>query len=357
MKGSFSKLAEASWRVLRRTDVFLILLSLAVCLLMVQRYGGARAWVESDRGTDDGCGQSCAASVTAAEPAAGEQAPQPLNLPKAGEPVRFLMYNIESYFVPGEISRSRYVNKAKSPASREAVAEVIASIRPEVVGLIEIGGPRALQDLRERLGKRGLSYPHGVLVQRPGEDRALALLSQHPVVNDDSKPQYGLYGQQRRLMLRGILDVTIGLEDGRQFRFVGAHLKSRVSDDPEAAEALRKREAQTVARYLHRSMSRQPEMPVLLFGDWNDGPDDESVQILRQGISKDSSMVRLKPKDSRGEYWTIFHRQALQYYTFDQMYANHVLNKRIGRDAACGVADVAGVGQASDHRPLWIELH
>lgn len=352
MKGRGSRLAEKGWRALRRTDVFLVLLCLVLCLLMVQRYGGGAGWCELS-------GELPATADTATQRAesAGEEQPlPPLDLSKPGRPVRFLMYNVESYFVPGEESRSRYVNKAKAPAARDAVAEAIASAWPEIVGLIEIGGPRALADLRERLEKRGVSYPHEVLVLRPGEDRALALLSKHPIARDASQAQCGLYGQQKQHMLRGILDATVDVGDGRLFRIVGVHLKSRVADDPEAAESLRKREAQTVARYLHQSMKRQPDMPVLLFGDWNDGPDDESVQVLRQGITKESSMVRLKPKDSRGEYWTIFHRQAQQYYTFDQIYANRVLNKRVGRDVSCGIVDVAEVGKASDHRPLWVEL-
>lgn len=352
MKGRGSRLAEKGWCALRRTDVFLVLLCLMLCLLMVQRYGSDAGWIELS-------GENTAASDTVAQraEALGEEQPlPPLDLPKDGRPVRFLMYNVESYFVPGEESRSRYVNKAKTPAARDAVASVIASARPEIVGLIEIGGPRALADLRERLEKKGMRYPYEVLVLRPGEDRALALLSQHPVVRDDSRAQYGLYGQQKQHMLRGILDATVAVGDGRLFRVVGVHLKSRVADDPEAAESLRKREAQTVARYLHQSMKRQPDMPVLLFGDWNDGPDDESVHVLRQGIAKESAMVRLKPSDSRGEYWTIFHRQAQQYYTFDQIYANRVLSKRVGWDVPCGIVDVAEVGKASDHRPLWVEL-
>lgn len=349
MKGRFSRLADKGWQVVRRTDFFLVLLCLVLCLLMVQRYGSSPGWAEISR-------EASPSEVMPPQSAGDERPPLPLDIPKEGRPVRFLMYNVESYFVPGEISRSRYVNKAKAPASRDAVARAIASARPEIVGLIEIGGPRALADLRERLEKLGLSYPHEVMVLRPGEDRALALLSQYPIARDDSRIQYGLYGQQKRHMLRGILDATVDVGDGRLFRFVGVHLKSRVADDPAAAESLRRREAQTIARYLHQSMSRQPGMPVLLFGDWNDGPDDESVRVLRQGMAKDSAMVRLKPRDSRGEYWTIFHRQAQQYYTFDQVYANRVLNKRIGRDVPCGIVDVAGVEEASDHRPLWVEL-
>lgn len=368
---------ETCLRVLRRTDVFLVLLCLVLCLLMVQRYAGDAGEVAVSVDTFEPAdasggslsnGQASDEAVTSGEEkrshaaaeggsGAGAAIPEmPAKMPKPGEPVRFLMLNAENYFVPGEKGRSRYVIRPKPVPSRDAVAQVIASARPEIVGLIEMGGLKALDDLKGRLRKLGLDYPHSVIVLRQGEDRALALLSMHPVVRDASRPHYGLYGQQRRLMLRGILDATVQLPDGRMYRIVGAHLKSRVSDDPAAATSLRKREAQTVARYLQHIMKEQPHMPVLLYGDWNDGPDDDSVQVLRQGVSRDAAMTRLKPQDSRGDYWTIYHRQGQQYYTFDQVYVNRVLGKRMGRDAACGIVDGEAVSRASDHRAIWCDL-
>ena len=155
-----------------------------------------------------------------------------------------------------------------------------------------MGGDRALADLQERLKARGLEYPHSVVLEREGEDRALALLSQHPIVRDDSRRNFSLHGQKRRKMLRGILDATVMLEDGRYFRIVGAHLKSRVANDAAAAEHLRAREARTLAFYLHEQMKHAPNVPILVYGDWNDGPEDGSLGILRKGVSSRSSLNR-----------------------------------------------------------------
>lgn len=276
-------------------------------------------------------------------------------IPEAGEPVRFLMHNVANYFVPGERARSRYPLYNKSEEKREAVADIIASSKPEVVGLIEMGGPLALRDLRERLHRRGLEYPYYRVLVREGEPRALAILSRYPIVQDHSKPNYGLYGQNKRQMLRGILDVTIRLQDGRMFRVLGAHLKSHVADDAAAADSLRQREAYTLARYIQQVMRKSPRMPLAVFGDWNDGPETPALQVIEKGVSKDSGLTRLTPVDSRGDEWTLYYRAGREYLVYDQIYVNGVLKKRMGKQYASGVVDIPGAAKASDHRAVWCE--
>ncbi len=279
-------------------------------------------------------------------------------IPRAGEPVRFLMHNAANYFVAGERQRSRYTLKPKSVEARNAEAELIAHAQAEIVGLIEIGGPVALADLRERLSARGVQYPYYRVLTRQGEDRALAILSRHPIVQDNCRANVKLYDSQRQQMLRGILDVTVKLEDGRIFRVIGAHLKSRVSADPAAATARRTKEAHTLAMHIQKVVRQQPNMPVVVYGDWNDGPADSSVAVLRQGLSRDAALTRLKPADSRGETWTIYYDRDNSYNTFDQIYVNSVLSRRMGRKGKeeSGIVDIPAADKASDHRALWCEL-
>ncbi len=290
--------------------------------------------------------------ISAAE-GAGKDAAKP-----EAAPVRFLMFNVEDYFVAGEKQRSQYTITPKSEASREAVADIIADAEPDIVGLIEIGGEKALADLRKRLEARGLKLPHGKVVARQGEDRALALLSAHPISKDDSVADAPLYGEQRRKMLRGILDVTCKHKDGRKFRIVGAHLKSQVAKDPAAADSLRKREADTLALHIGDILKKQAKMPLLVFGDWNDEPDSDALAALRSVKGKDARnrLHRLKPCDALGESWTLFHRRGEAPCTFDQVYVNSVLHKRMGDNAACGIVDKKPPARASGHRALWCEV-
>lgn len=275
---------------------------------------------------------------------------------KSSEPVRFLMLNAENYFVKEDDQRSRYKISIKKEPAREAVADVIASARPEIVGLIEIGGPKALEDLQRRLSARGLVYSYAKILTRSGEDRALAVLSMHPFVQDNSRANCKLLGTQRQQMLRGILDVTVKVQGERYFRIIGAHLKSRVADDPAAATARRSKEARTLAMYLQSIMRGQPHMPIVVYGDWNDGPADASLQVLFQGVSEDAALTRVKAADSRGNTWTIYYEPAQTYHTFDQIFVNRVLRSRRGRSCESGVVDIEAAAAASDHRAVWCEL-
>jgi endonuclease/exonuclease/phosphatase family metal-dependent hydrolase len=192
------------------------------------------------------------------------------------------------------------------------------------------------------------------VLPRQGEDLALALLSRHPIVQDHSQENVKLHQQKRSKMLRGILDVTVRLDDGRLFRIIGAHLKSRVSDNAGAATALRKQEAYTLAQHIQHIARSQNGMPLLVFGDWNDSPSDAAPQILLQGLSKDSALRRLTPKDSRGEEWTLYFKRGKEYCIYDQIFVNPTLRERMRGQG--GIVDIPAAAKASDHRALWCDL-
>ncbi len=334
----------------KRADTFLLLLSALVVLLGVRLYesdGEPGLLVPVAPYAETGKAYADSGKISRREVDA---------MPTSGEPVRFLMLNTENYFVAGETQRSRYVTKPKPIAQREAVADVIASVQPEIVGLVEVGGPLALADLQQRLAARKLHYEYSLVLLRGGEDRALALLSMLPIAQNASHANYGLYGQQKRRMLRGILDVTLRAPDGRLFRVLGAHLKSRVGEDAAAAESLRQREAQTLAYYIEQKTREYPNLPIVVFGDWNDNPQDASVRLLEQGVSEASSLYRLKPRDSRGEEWTLYYRRGNTFNTFDHIFLNKAMKKRLKQKPVSGVVDIPAARTASDHRAVWCEL-
>lgn len=344
-----------------RKDALLLFLVLLAATMLAERFGGEETilrWLEAAPVMQQaGAAPPAGAASLSAEVAHTAPLQKQVDIeaiPKPGKPVRFLMFNVQNYFVAGETQRSPYVLKPKSQESREAVAEVIAAAKPQLVGLIEIGGPLALQDLRQRLAARGLDFPYYRVLPRPGEDRALAVLSMHPIVQDNSQGMVKLYRQKRRKMLRGILDVTIRPDDGRLFRIIGCHLKSRVSADEAAAASLRKQEAYTLAQHLQHIARTQKGMPLIVFGDWNDGPSDAAPQIVQQGLSQDSSLRRLTPTDSRGEEWTLYFKRGKEYCLYDQMFVNPSLRKRMRGQG--GIIDIPAAAKASDHRALWCDL-
>ncbi len=326
----------------RRLDSLLIGLVVAIVLSLTGYFyqGDANYFFKSE----DGEQQSIGSTITN---------PSNVVLLPRGENLSFLFLNAHNYFVKGEKSRSRYTSYPKKNKNKEAVADVIAHARPDIVGLCEIGGRLALEDLRGRLAKRGLDYPHYRVLERQGEDRAVALLSRYPIVADHSKANYPLYGQQRRHMLRGILDLTIQHGKNEQLRVMGVHLKSKVSDDEAAADSLRKREASTLSQHVDRAAKSKRSMPILVFGDFNDDPEAATLSILEKGSSQLGKLRRLRPADSEGRHWTIYYRKGDSHHVFDQIYVNGVLDEQL-KKAKSGIIDIPASRDASDHRAVWL---
>lgn len=114
------------------------------------------------------------------------------------------------------------------------------------------------------------------------------------------------------------MDATVSMPDGRLFRLVGIHLKSRLSRDG-SAEDTRRREAYALRDYLNEALASQDGMPLLLYGDFNDGPSDSAVQVIQGPAKTEYRLNRLKPRDSRGETWTIYYEDGDTYHSFDHL--------------------------------------
>lgn len=278
-------------------------------------------------------------------------------IPSDGPAVRVLTMNAGNYFVPEDPRRSQFPAQNKKIEAREALAELISQFGAAVVGLCEMGGEAAVSDLQMRLKRRAVHLPYRVLVMRKGEDRGLALLSKYPVEANRSVQNMPIPGEEqgKRMMLRGILDATVKVPDGRLFRLIGVHLKSRVGGEG-LAEEFRRKEAYALRSYLNDAQAVQEGMPLLLYGDFNDGPANHSVGVIQGAVKTDFRLNRLKPKDSRGETWTIYYNEGDSYHSFDHLFVNDVLGKRLGRKPRQGVLDGAISRQASDHRGVWVEL-
>jgi len=92
------------------------------------------------------------------------------------------------------------------------------------------------------------------------------------------------------------------------------------------------------------------------YGDFNDGPSDSAVQVIQGPVKTEYRLNRLKPRDSRGETWTIYYEDGDTYHSFDHLFLNNTLKKRLGRKPPMGILDSPSSFQASDHRGVWVEL-
>lgn len=279
-----------------------------------------------------------------------------ISIPKDGIPIRFMMYNVRNYFMEKEARRSNYEQKPKSEESIAALVQNIIQGSPDVLGLCEMGGKLALEDLQKRLKNAGLNLPYSVVLERSREDRALALLSRYPLDNF-SRVNVPLLNEHQA-MLRGILDVQLKHPDGRLFRVLGAHLKSKFSDNGAAAsDSLRRREAMVLRAHLDELMKQHHGLPILLYGDFNDGPDSPSLKAIYGDYKSPYAMKRLKIKDKQECSWTIYYPPSDIYQAFDHILVNRTLKSRLGRNYKEGIVDTINYKDASDHRALWVDLH
>ncbi len=273
------------------------------------------------------------------------------------QPVRFLMLNVRNYFVAEDVQRAPYPRPIKSVGEREAVARDIASVHPNVVGLIEIGGQAALRDLAARLEKRGLHYEHMFVLERHGEDRALGILSDIPIVRNQSRANYRLVGEKtNRRMLRGILDITLRAPDSRQWRIIGVHLKSRKTNDQDAAAIQREREMHTLAQHVQHALQKEPKLPLLVFGDWNTGPEDPIFRSLTQPRNKQMALHHVKAVDPHGEAWTVSYTSLNEISAYDQIYVSPALQNIMNHRAKKGIVEKPRHSSGSDHRAVWCDL-
>lgn len=278
-----------------------------------------------------------------------------LPLAQGGEVV-FAYYNLQNYLVMNR--RAPGGESAELPKPEEEVRAVISmlkAIKPDILGLAEIGDETMVADLQSRLKKAGMDLPHVEWV--PGSDgvRHLALLSRYPIVERDSQSDVPLElnGQVYR-MGRGILDATVDV-DGDRIRFVGIHLKSK-RQVPQFDEAkFRANEAVAVRGHIDKRLEANPGEKLLLFGDLNDTKNEFPVKHIAGPVNKAASLRILPLVDSQGKSWTHHWAFADIYSRIDFLMVSSALMPGVNI-AKSGVGCAVEWEVASDHRPLFTTI-
>ncbi len=269
-------------------------------------------------------------------------------------PVTFVAWNLKNYLAMERRVEGEVVPDAPKPEDEiEAVIATLSEARPDILGVCELGDPSYLDDLRERLAARGIELPHTELViSADGWNRNLALLSRFPIVSRESRNDLTyLIGQTRFPIQRGFLDVTLAINDSYRLRCVGIHLKSK-REIPEADQAeMRRNEAHLVRQHIDSILERQPGANLVVYGDFNDTPNEPPVRSIRGRFGSDDYLVDLRPADPFGFRWTHYWSFADTYARLDYVLASSGLVPEIDRDTA-RVIHTDQWEKASDHRPL-----
>lgn len=277
----------------------------------------------------------------------------------ADAPLVVATYNLQNYTLADRRSDEGFRPAYPKPEEEKAALRaVIRSLDADVLALQEIGGPAFLAELRRDLASEGVFYPYGEAMLAADEARGLAVLSRAPLGaitahRDLRARRRG--AEEAEPVRRGMLQAEIPGADGatRLTVFV-VHLKSRLAvdrDDPQA-EDQRVAEAQAVRDRILKIFPEPSAARFVVLGDFNDLPGSRALEAV-EARGKTRIAAWIDAADSRGHRWTHAYPRRGLYSRFDQVFVSAALETTVRRT---WIADGAEVGQASDHRPLVLEL-
>ncbi|MCB1230899.1 MAG: endonuclease/exonuclease/phosphatase family protein [Verrucomicrobiae bacterium] len=276
----------------------------------------------------------------------------------ATEPIRFVAWNLKNYLAMERRVSGEIVSDAPKPEDEiERVIATLAEAKPDILGVCELGDAGYLEDLRERLSKNGVDLPHTeLIISADGWNRNLALLSRFPIVSRDSRNDLTyLIGQTRFPVQRGFLDVTVAVNESYRLRCLGLHLKSK-REIPEADQSeMRRNEAHLIRQHIDTILDKEPGTNLLVYGDFNDTPNETPVKAIRGRFGSDTYLGDLRPTDPFGFRWTHYWSYADTYSRFDYLLFSDGLKSEIDKNSAA-ILHPEDWEKASDHRALTVKL-
>jgi endonuclease/exonuclease/phosphatase family metal-dependent hydrolase len=274
--------------------------------------------------------------------------------PLLGDEIVVASYNVENYWLgERETSASLIKEPPKPEAEIAAVIKVLNRIKPDILGVMEIGDESMLEDFQKRLRTAGLNYPYREWIEGADEVRHICLLSRFPIVERNSRNDVPLDLDGKTLrMNRGILDVTVEVNPQYRLRLVGAHLKSR-RDVPEYDQArMRAKEALLLREHIDEILAAEPATNLMLFGDLNDTKNEYPIRQIIGAKGSPSYMMDLWLRDGSGERWTYYWKTADEYSRIDYLLVSPGLAKEVIFEK-CGIDDSPDWNEASDHRAIY----
>lgn len=256
-------------------------------------------------------------------------------------------YNLKNYSIKGDATIP-----AKSLTSLSVIETMLGKLQPDVLAICEMGSRQDLSYLQRKLKKTGSDLPYTIWLDAPDASRHLALLSRFPIERDDSRPLVStpLPGH---FVKRGILDVTIRLDENFTLRLVGSHLKSQKPLTGKFdSQQVRIAEAESLASHIRQILKSSPRSHLLVFGDFNDRPTSFTVKTVLESHSF-SPLYDLVPSDTRGDRWTYYFAKDDVYSRYDYLLATPELIPKI---IETGIGHFPYWNFASDHRPLYLLL-
>jgi len=267
-------------------------------------------------------------------------------------------YNVENYLPMTRKVDGRMVENAPKPASEvNALISMLKPIRPDILGLAEMGDRKMLAEFQARLRAAGMDYGHVEWVAGDsGGSRHLAVLSRFPIVARNSRSSVPLELDGRRWKMgRGILDITVQAAPSYRLRLVGLHLKSKRSVPMYDEKKFRAREALIVRRHIDLVLRKNPNENLLLFGDLNDTKNEFPIKEILGPVHEATSLRDIYLRDRHGLTWTHFWSYADVYSRIDYLCASPGLWPEV-KPRRSGIGSGREWQDASDHRPVFTTI-
>lgn len=228
--------------------------------------------------------------------------------------------------------------EARYALKRQHLSDVIAQMRPDILGLTEIENRRVLEDLVKTLKERH-DYDLPFILHRDGDEKRgidVAILSRHEAVATNWIQSVS--GQREIL----IGDFLVG---GRALTLLVNHWKSQLGKK-DASDEVRRGEALTVRAYLDQRLSVNPAAAIMVAGDFNDMP-ESPILVEAAGFVLDERLVRddpsgrllynltgTLPEDQRGTY---YYAPQKQWNTLDAISVSRGMLEEVKPRAPWGV--------------------
>ncbi len=269
----------------------------------------------------------------------------------------FIAWNVRNYILKPDLdTRGKPLTPAKASESIDAIVHTLVELRPDIVGLCEMGTRKDLADLQRRLQKAGLDLSHSTWVDGPDRERHLALLSRFPLASTQHARQaeFKLAGISRSVQ-RGILDCTVQVSESFPLRILGVHLKSRrIVPEFDQAE-FRRMESIILRERLDAILDKNPATPLLVFGDFNDTKNSPVVRGVAGRAGSDGALSILPLADGAGDQWTYHWEESDEYSRVDYVMVGRALLPLVNQ-ASSRVHRADAWQTASDHRPLVVSF-
>jgi endonuclease/exonuclease/phosphatase family metal-dependent hydrolase len=273
------------------------------------------------------------------------------------ESIRFCTYNVKNWLSMDRFDGQKTIKGADKPEEEKAaIISILKAIKPDILGLCEIGGESDLKDLQKRLLDAGIDLPNHTVSHGGDPTRKLGFLSRFPITatNHQHSLEYKI-GELTMPIQRGILDATVRVSNTFTLRFLGVHLKS-MRTIPEADQALmRRNEAHLVKQHIDKIHAGAPGTHLILYGDMNEHRNEPAIEEIIGSRTEESQMHEVKVWDRNGEVWTHFWDAADSYARLDYIFVSKDLRKQIDFKKSY-VYQKRTFYEASDHRPVVMEL-